>query len=44
MDGHGVFTWPDGNKYEGDWKNGKAEGKGIYYFIEKKLSLFPFSH
>jgi len=20
------------NRYEGDWRNGKYEGKGIYYF------------
>ena len=22
----------DGNRYEGEWKDDKAEGKGIYYF------------
>ena len=22
----------NGNRYEGDWKNDKKEGKGIYYF------------
>ena len=22
----------NGNKYEGDWKNNKREGYGIYYF------------
>ena len=22
----------DGNRYEGDWRNDKAEGKGIYYY------------
>jgi hypothetical protein len=30
MDGHGAFYWPDGNKYDGEWKRGKQHGKGIY--------------
>jgi len=24
--GKGTQTWPDGAKYDGDWRNGKAEG------------------
>ena len=28
--GNGTQTWPDGSKYEGDWKNDKANGKGRY--------------
>ena len=28
--GHGVFVWPDGRKYNGYWKNGKQEGVGIH--------------
>ena len=23
--GKGIFTWPDGSKYDGNWKNGKVE-------------------
>jgi hypothetical protein len=29
-EGRGTFFWPDGRKYEGDWKNGKQHGIGIY--------------
>jgi len=25
-----VFTWPDGKKYEGEWKGGKQDGVGQY--------------
>ena len=24
--------WNDGDKYEGEWKKGKREGRGIYYY------------
>eukprot|EP00971_Amphidinium_carterae_P094822 1876388-Amphidinium_carterae.1 len=27
----GVFTWPDGRKYVGEWQDGKQHGKGITY-------------
>jgi len=26
------FLYMSGNRYEGDLKNGKKEGKGIFYF------------
>ena len=25
------MTWNDGDKYEGNWKDGKFEREGIYY-------------
>eukprot|EP01031_Cornospumella_fuschlensis_P024823 gene24823-29997_t len=25
-----MFTWANGNKYEGDLKNNKKHGKGVY--------------
>ena len=28
-DGQGIYIWADGRKYEGAWKEGKREGKGI---------------
>ena len=28
--GFGVFTWPDGRMYEGEWFDGKQHGKGTY--------------
>jgi hypothetical protein len=32
MEGKGVFTWPDGRKYEGDYKCDKKEGVGIFFW------------
>ena len=29
MNGKGLFTWPDGRKYEGNFKNDKKDGYGI---------------
>ena len=31
-DGKGILFYNNGNKYEGDFNNGKKEGKGIIYF------------
>ena len=28
--GYGVYTWPDGSRYEGDWMNGVKNGRGKY--------------
>ena len=28
MDGKGTMVWPDGSRYDGDFKCGKIEGKG----------------
>ena len=30
-DGHGVFTWPDGRKYDGQWSKGKQHGRAKVY-------------
>ena len=32
MDGSGVFTWPDGRRYEGEYIDDKKEGRGIFYW------------
>ena len=29
-EGQGVFYWPDGRKYDGQWLNGKQDGVGVY--------------
>ena len=29
-EGYGVFTWPDGRKYKGNWANGKQHGEGTF--------------
>ncbi len=26
----GVYTWPDGRRYEGEWLNNNMHGKGVY--------------
>lgn len=30
MNGHGTYTWKDGAQYEGQFLNGKKNGKGKY--------------
>lgn len=29
-DGYGVYTYPDGRCYKGQWKNGKQHGEGLF--------------
>ena len=29
-DGQGTYTWPDGSKYVGSWKNEKEHGEGTF--------------
>ena len=29
-EGRGNYTYPDGDKYEGEWKNGEFHGQGTY--------------
>ena len=31
MEGQGVFKWPDGRKYEGDFLDDKKEGLGTLH-------------
>ena len=30
MNGQGEFTWPDGRKYKGEWKDNLINGTGTY--------------
>ena len=32
MNGKGICYSPNGNKYEGNWKNNKTNGQGIIYY------------
>ena len=31
-EGKGIMYYNNGDRYEGDWKNDKKEGKGKYYY------------
>jgi hypothetical protein len=37
MQGKGVFTWPDGRKYEGEYLNDKKHGFGIFTFKDGRV-------
>mgnify|MGYP001131685251 CR=1 FL=1 len=28
----GILSYADGDRYEGEWKNGKMHGKGVYVY------------
>ena len=30
MDGRGIYTWPDGRKYDGSYVKDKKQGYGVY--------------
>lgn len=32
-----MFTWPDGNRYEGEYLNGLKHGKGVFFFANGKI-------
>ena len=32
MDGFGVFTWPDGRVYEGQYENDMKSGNGVFFW------------
>ena len=36
LHGYGVYTWPDGRKYEGEYQNDQKHGKGIYTWPDGK--------
>ena len=41
MHGRGIFEWPDGRKYDGEYVNDKKEGYGVfewYKFIPEFLN------
>jgi hypothetical protein len=37
MEGMGVYTWADGRKYEGEYKDDKKHGFGIYLWADGRL-------
>jgi len=38
----GTFTWPNGDQYLGEYKNGKRNGKGTYTFAKGKKYVGEF--
>ena len=34
LNGQGTYTWPNGDKYAGEWKNGNASGQGTFTFAD----------
>ena len=42
MNGFGVFTWPDGRKYEGNYKNDKQDGYGTFTWSDGKQYKGPW--
>lgn len=43
-DGKGVFTWHDGERYEGGFKNDKRDGYGTYFYANKDTYKGRFSN
>ncbi len=36
MNGKGSFYWPDGKRYEGEYKNDLKHGLGSFIWLDKK--------
>lgn len=37
MEGRGVFEWPDGRKYEGQYVDDKKEGQGNFFWPDGRV-------
>lgn len=37
MNGHGILTWKDGRKYEGQFINDKRHGLGIFKWVDGRI-------
>ena len=37
MEGEGIFEWPDGRKYIGEYKNDKKEGHGVFTWNDGRI-------
>ena len=48
MEGKGIYYYNErpfiGARYEGDWRNDKKEGKGIYYFFNGDRIMGDYSN
>ena len=41
--GHGVYTWANGQKYEGEWANGKQNGEGQIILVTGEVKRCLYS-
>ena len=37
MHGQGVYSWPDGRKYDGEYENDQKNGKGSFYWPDGRM-------
>ena len=44
MDGKGIYKWPEGVEYNGDYVNGIKEGFGIFKWTDGKIFEGPFGN
>jgi len=44
MDGSGVFAWPDGRKYTGQYKDDLKEGEGRFEWPDGKIYVGNWRH
>ena len=42
MHGKGIYKWPDGNQYEGQYINGIKEGYGEFRWADGRIYRGPF--
>lgn len=40
MNGRGIYYWPDGRSYEGEYSNDKKQGYGIYIWPDGRSILY----
>jgi len=40
MDGKGVFVWPDGRSYNGEYKEDKKHGRGLFAWYILNLNFY----
>ena len=38
-DGEGIYTWPNGAEYFGEWKSGTAQGRGAFVWPSGAAAL-----
>ena len=44
MHGYGIYTYPSGNIYKGEWKNNKRHGIGVCHFKDRSTREGTFEN